>query len=94
MADYKVTADLIKYDVNFTTYDVSGYVTSDCNSILFINYGSNAVQIENVTLQQNQSLQIEGNAGEFTTRRFFTNITSCGPIGKNVRVKRWRLSLV
>ena len=57
MANYLVGAELIKYDVNFTTYDVSGYVTSDCNSILFINYGSNAVQIENVVLQQNQSLQ-------------------------------------
>ena len=63
MADFKVTADLVKYDVSFITYDVSGYVTSDCNSILFINYGSNAVQIESVVLQQNKSFQIEGNQG-------------------------------
>jgi hypothetical protein len=88
MADFKVTADLIKYDVNFTTYDVSGYVTSDCNSILFINYGSNAVQIENVTLQQNQSLQIEGNAGEFTTRRFFANFINSGGFNNLVTVKK------
>ncbi len=88
MADFKVTADLIKYDINFTTYDVSGYVTSDCNSILFINYGTNAVQIESVTLQQNQSLQIEGNYGEFTTRRFFANFLNSGGFNNLVTVKK------
>lgn len=88
MADFKVTADLIKYDVNFITYDVSGYVTTDCNSILFINYGTNAVQIESVILQQNQSLNIEGNQGEYTSRRFFANFINSGGYNNLVTVKK------
>jgi hypothetical protein len=88
MADFKVTADLIKYDVNFITYDVSGYVTTDCNSILFINYGTNPVQIESVILQQNQSLNIEGNQGEYTSRRFFANFINSGGYNNLVTVKK------
>jgi hypothetical protein len=88
MADFKVTADLINYDVSFITYDVSGYVTTNCNSILFINYGSNAVQIESVTLQQNQSLNIEGNQGEFTSRQFFAKFIDTGGFNNLVTVKK------
>jgi hypothetical protein len=88
MASFKLTADLINYDVSFITYDLSGYVTSNCNSILFINYGSNAVQIESVTLQQNQSLQIEGNQGEFTTRQFFAKFIDTGGFNNLVTVKK------
>jgi hypothetical protein len=46
------------------------------------------VQIENVTLQQNQSLQIEGNQGEFTTRRFFANFINSGGFNNLVTVKK------
>lgn len=88
MDSFKLTADLINYDISFITYDVSGYVTSNCNSILFINYGSNAVQIESVTLQQNQSLQIEGNQGEFTTRQFFAKFIDTGGFNNLVTVKK------
>jgi hypothetical protein len=88
MPSFKLTADLINYDVSFITYDLSGYVTSNCNSILFINYGSNAVQIESVTLQQNQSLQIEGNQGEFTTRQFFAKFIDTGGFNNLVTVKK------
>jgi len=88
MANFKVTADLINYDVSFITYDVSGYVTSNCNSILFINYGSNAVQIESVTLQQNQSLNIEGNQGEVTSRQFFAKFIDTGGFNNLVTVKK------
>jgi hypothetical protein len=45
---------------------------------LFINYGTNPVTIENVTLQQNQSLNIEGNNGEYTHTRFFANFVGAG----------------
>jgi hypothetical protein len=88
MPNFKVTADLINYDVSFITYDVSGYVTSNCNSILFINYGSNAVQIESVTLQQNQSLNIEGNQGEVTSRQFFAKFIDTGGFNNLVTVKK------
>lgn len=78
MADFNIKAGLIKYETSFITYDASGYVTSDCNSILFINYGSNPVQIEGVTLQTGQSFNIEGNVGEITHQRFFAKFTGAG----------------
>ena len=39
MSEFKIKAGYIRYDTNFITYDTSGFVTSDCNSIVFINYG-------------------------------------------------------
>jgi len=76
--NFDLKAAYINYDVSFITYDTSGYVTSDCNSILFINYGTNPVVIEGVTLQQNQSLNIEGNQGEYTSRRFLAVFSGAG----------------
>lgn len=78
MSEFLVKAGYIKYSTSFITYDQSGFVTSDCNSILFINYGTNPVQIESVTLQTGQSLSIEGNVGEFTTQKFFAKFTGAG----------------
>ena len=78
MSEFKIKAGYIRYDTNFITYDTSGFVTSDCNSIVFINYGTNPVQIESVTLQTGQSLVIEGNAGEFTTQKFLAKFTGAG----------------
>lgn len=88
MNNFEIKAGLIKYDVNFITYDANGYITTDCNSILFINYGTNAVQIESVVLQQNQSFQIEGNAGEFLTTRLLATFINTGGSNNLVSVKK------
>jgi hypothetical protein len=88
MSNFEIKAGLIKYDVNFITYDTNGYITTDCNSILFINYGTNAVQIESVILQQNQSFQIEGNAGEFLTTRLLATFVNTGGTHNLVSVKK------
>jgi len=88
MSNFEIKAGLIKYDVNFITYDTNGYITTDCNSILFINYGTNAVQIESVILQQNQSFQIEGNAGEFLTTRLLATFVNTGGSNNLVSVKK------
>ena len=78
MSEFKIKAGYVKYETSFITYDTSGFVTSDCNSILFINYGTNPVQIESVTLQTGQSLSIEGNIGEFTTQKFLAKFSGTG----------------
>lgn len=78
MADFTIKAGYINYQTSFITYDQSGYVTSDCNGITFINYGTNPVQIESVTLQTGQSLVIDGNQGEYTAQRFFARFTGAG----------------
>jgi hypothetical protein len=78
MQNFEIKAGYINYRTSFITYDMSGYVTSDCNSMVFINYGTNPVSIESVVLNQGQSLVIEGNVGEYTTQRFFARFTGSG----------------
>ena len=77
--DFKIKAGLIEYDVNFITYGENGFVTTNCNSITFTNYGTNQVTIENgVVLQQNQSLAIDGNAGEIINKQFLITFSGAG----------------
>jgi hypothetical protein len=88
MDNFEIKAGLINVDLNFITYDTNGFITTDCNSILFINYGTNAVQIESVVLQQNQSLNIEGNAGEFLQTRLLATFINTGGSNNLVSVKK------
>ena len=78
MSNFKLSAGYITYDVNFITYDTNGFITSNCNSITFINYGSNQVTIESVVLLQNQSLSIDGNAGEIMNKQFLATFSGAG----------------
>ncbi len=68
-----INIDVLKYATDFYTVDISQYIVTDCNTVTFINYGTSIVTIENVPLQQNQSLSISGNAGEITNQKFFVN---------------------
>jgi hypothetical protein len=88
MTNFEIKAGLINYDVNFIVYDANGFITTDCNSILLINYGTNAVQIESVVLQQNQSLNIEGNQGEFLQTRLLATFINTGGSNNLVSVKK------
>ena len=78
MSNFNIKAGYITYDVNFITYDVNGFITSNCNSITFINYGSNQVTIESVVLLQNQSLSIDGTAGEIMNKQFLATFSGAG----------------
>ena len=88
MSNFEIKAGYIKYDVNMITYDSNGYITTDCNGILFVNYGTNAVQIDSIILQQNQSFQIDGNAGEFLTSRLLATFINTGGSNNLVTVKK------
>lgn len=78
MANFKLSAGYIEYDVNFITYDQNGFITSSCNTITFFNLGSNLVTIEQVPLQQGQSFSIDGNAGEIIKKQFLATFTGAG----------------
>lgn len=84
-----INFDILRYTTDFYTVDLSQYVVSDCNTITFINYGLPVVTIENVPLQQNQSLTITGNAGELTNQKFFVNFGT-STTGNNCVVIRKR----
>ena len=78
MSNFNIKAGYITYDVNFITYDTNGFITSNCNSITFINYGTNTCTIESVVLAQNQSLSIDGNAGEIMNKQFLATFSGAG----------------
>jgi hypothetical protein len=84
-----INFDILRYTTDFYTVDLSQYVVSDCNTITFINYGIPVVTIENVPLQQNQSLTITGNSGELTNQKFFVNFGT-STTGNNCVVIRKR----
>jgi hypothetical protein len=76
--DFKIKAGLIEYDINMITYSQNGFVTSNCNSITFINYGTNSVTIESAVLSQGQSLAIPGNQGEIINKTFLITFSGAG----------------
>lgn len=76
---------LLRFEVDFQTVGFTKYVDSNANSMTFINYGTAPVQIENVILQQNQQLAIEGNEGEYTSQRFLVNF-NVPPSGSSTNV--------
>jgi len=62
---------LQQYYTEFKNFYYSQKVSSQCNDITFINVGSNPVTIEGaITLQQNQSLLIAGNANELNVTEY------------------------
>ena len=81
---------LIRFECDFQQVSTNKYVDTECNSITFINYGVNQVQIESVIFLQNQQLAIEGNAGEYTKQRFLLNFGTAAVAGNNVVVIRKR----
>jgi len=85
-----VQISTLNFEVDFYTCDVSQYVGGYAyNSLLFINYGTSVVQIENITLQPNQQFEIAGNVGEITKQRFFINFGTSST-GNNLVVVRKR----
>jgi hypothetical protein len=89
MSDFEIKAGYVPYDINMITYDRNGFVTTNCNSISFINYGTSNVTIDNnVVLTQGQQLNIDGNAGEIINRQFLVNFSGTGTVNNLVTVKK------
>ena len=88
MSDFEIKAGYVPYDINMIQYDRNGFVTTNCNSITFINYGTATVTIDNnVQLTQGQQLNIDGNAGEIINRQFLINFAT-GFVNNLVTVKK------
>jgi hypothetical protein len=78
----------LNFSIETQSYNANGNIKSDCNAITFINYGANAVTIENnIVLQQGQSFAIEGNQGEITNKVFQINFAGSAA-GNNLAVIR------
>jgi hypothetical protein len=69
-----------RYYVEVKQYSTTAYISSDCSTITFINYGSNDVNISGIVLNQGQQLTIEGNVNEIDTTIYQANFsTSISP---------------
>lgn len=87
----EININLINYEIDFYTVDVSQYVGGDnANGYVFINYGTSVATINNViTLQPNQQFEVTGNTGENTKQRYFVSFGS-STTGNNVVIARKR----
>lgn len=77
-----------RYYVDMQQYFTNEKIYSDCNSILFINTGTQAVNIQGVVLQQTQSLEIQGNRGEIDTTQYIISFPTPNNTGNNLTVVR------
>jgi len=69
-----------RYYIEVKQYTTTAYIPSDANTITFINYGSNDVNISGIVLNQGQQLTIEGNVNEIDTTIYQANFsTSISP---------------
>jgi len=69
-----------RYYVEVKQYSTTANIPSDANTITFINYGSNDVNISGIVLNQGQQLTIEGNVNEIDTTIYQANFsTSISP---------------
>jgi len=87
----EININLINYEIDFFTVDVSKYVGGDnANGYVFINYGTSVATINNViTLQPSQQFEVTGNTGENTKQRYFVSFGS-STTGNNVVIARKR----
>ena len=64
---------LIEYTTETSFYYSNANISSNCNSITFINTGSQAVQVDGITLTTNQSIAFSGNLYEINVRTYVVN---------------------
>jgi hypothetical protein len=78
-----------KYVTETKIYSTSGQTDSQCNSILFINTGSNNVTIDGLTLQPNQSWSVEGNREEINIHTYPFSFSSATGSNLTIIFKRY-----
>jgi len=77
-----------RYYVEVKQYSTTAYIPSDANTITFINYGSNDVNISGIVLNQGQQLTIEGNVNEIDTTIYQANFSTSISVNNSLTVIR------
>lgn len=77
-----------KYYTEMKQYYTNAKVSSECNAITFVNVGSQAVQVDEIVLQQGQQLKIEGNRGEIDTTQYIITFPTSVNVNNNIVVIR------
>lgn len=69
-----------KYITETKIFSANNSTDTNCNSVAFINTGSVNVTVDNVLLQPNQTLTIDGNRDEMNVKIYYFNFASgAGP---------------
>jgi hypothetical protein len=79
---------LTKYNIEFKNYYTTANVSSNCNSITFVNLGINTVQINGYPLTQGQQLSIQGNINEIDNTSYQLQFSIAQSVDNNVAVIR------
>lgn len=66
----------IKYITETKIFVANGQTDSQCNTLLFINTGTDSVNVDGLILQTNQSFEIVGNAGEMNIKTYYFNFAT------------------
>ncbi len=77
-----------RFYIEVKQYYTTANISSDCNTITFINYGSNDVNISGVVLTQGQQFTIEGNVNEIDTTVYQANFSTSISVNNNITVIR------
>lgn len=81
--------ELIKYSTDEQAYSSTQRVESQCNTLQFINYGTNQVLINNVIpLITNQTCTFEGNTYELNVRTYTISFVDTGGTNNCVVIKK------
>lgn len=68
-----------KYNINVLQYGETQYVSSNCNSITFLNTGGAIVLIQqSIQLANGQSFTVEGNERELCVQEFLVTFSGEG----------------
>ena len=65
-----------KYKIDIQQYANNQLIQSNCNAITFINNGATPVLINNVPLEVNANLSIQGNADELDTTEYNIKVST------------------
>lgn len=61
---------LIPFETVTKVYQISGYTISNCNSIAFVNTGTQGVTVDQQYLMPGQSVVYGGNVGEINIKQY------------------------
>ncbi len=70
--------ELIEFHTFRQFYTEGQIITSDCNSITFLNGGTNTMLIDGVPFAPSQSIVFNGNVGEITRQEFTLSFSGVG----------------
>jgi len=81
--------DCRKYVTETKIFFTNKSTDSNCNSILFVNTGTNNVEIDGLRLVPNQSWEVSGNKDEINVKTYYFTFSSATGSALTIIYKRY-----